>query len=150
MGSSMKRESMTHRKPTMADGNLLYHGTSLLQFARMRDGGFVVRDLYLGDSRENIADNYAEMQAERDRSYPVTLFIDPRRLEGLEEDFHDRVGEQVRQEGQFFYSGPLCEALVTAVALNDEGEEVHLPFDAEVDLPLPVVAGDLSLPLPKR
>src|SRR3546814_7238946 len=60
------------RKKTMGKAvQRLYHGTSLVQYENLRRGGFVVRDLYVGDSRENITDHYALDRATIEDSYAV-------------------------------------------------------------------------------
>src|SRR3546814_6357238 len=66
----------------------LYHGTSLVQYENLRRGGFVVRDLYVGDSRENITGHYAFDRAKIDDSYAVTLVLDPRHIPSLTDDEH--------------------------------------------------------------
>ncbi len=103
----------------------LYHGTSSIEFEKLKASGYNAQGLYLGDSFENIAMNYAEQQAERDGSNPVFLMIDGSKLENVEQDYHD----EDRQEGQFIYTGPLRHALVRAEMVDaDTGEEVELPL----------------------
>lgn len=126
----------------------LFHGTSLVQYERLREARFKADGLYLGEDRVNIADHYAEQQAERDESWPVIVTVDATALCGLEPDSHARSGGiQVRQDGQFLYSGPLESALVSAVAydfLNDR--TVSLPLDRASECPLPLSAGLANCP----
>lgn len=108
---------------------LLYHGTSLVQFEKMVSEGFVVTDLYFGEDRENITDHYAEKQAEIDDSFAVTLVVDAGKLRALRNDEHQSLDGAVPQLGQFIFSGDLKPALVTALVFNHEtGEETELPL----------------------
>lgn len=116
--------------------SLLFHGTSLVQYEKMRANGFMVQNLYLGESTENITDHYAEEQARKDSSYPVTIVIDASALSGVMDDIHQGIGELIPQAGQFIYSGPLKQAIIRAFAVDDDGEEVPLPIGDE---PLPLL-----------
>lgn len=116
-----------------------FHGTSLVQYDRLRRSGFRARDFYIGDNRENITDHYAEKQAVVDDSYPVTLTFDMTKLRSIADDYHTVIGGEEHQVGQFVYSGPLAHALIAATALDlDSGEEISLPLDADTPLPLPL------------
>lgn len=110
----------------------LYHGTSLVQFEKMRANDFIVNDiLYVGDTRENITDHYAEQQAEEDDSYAVTLVFDRSKLEDiLKEDEHSYMDDDaVIQEGQFYFSGDMRPALVKVLMYNhDTDEETEIPL----------------------
>lgn len=63
--------------------NRLYHGTSLKQFDKIYDNNFNVENLYVGEDRENITDHYAEEQARKDNSNPVTIIFDERKLKKI-------------------------------------------------------------------
>ncbi len=103
----------------------LYHGTSLVEFERLKANGYNARDIYLGDNMENITDHYAEQKAEEHDSYPVTLIVDGSKLENVQPDY-DEFGQI--QLGQWVYTGPLRQALKGAILFDEEGEEQRLPL----------------------
>ncbi len=102
---------------------MLFHGTSLKQWLKIKASGYNVRSLYLGEDRENITDHYAEAQAKRDGSPPVTLVLDSSRLQ-LDQDVHILVDGEEVQEGQYTFSGNVKPALLAVLLYDEEaGEE---------------------------
>lgn len=99
--------------------NILYHGTSLVQFEKMKNNNFKVKNLYLGDDKDNITNFYAEKQAEFDDSYPVTLYIDSRKIQNLEQDVHG----SIIQDGQFIFSGSLYDAIIKVEMYDFNNDE---------------------------
>lgn len=104
--------------------NRLYHGTSLKQFDKMFDNDFNVKNLYVGEDGENITDHYAEEQARKDNSNPVTIVFDEEKLKDLlQQDYHD---EDI-QLGQWYFSGNCKDAIVAVYMFDRErGKEVEL------------------------
>ena len=107
--------------PIVESQSLLYHGTSLAEFEKLKKSRYNAFDIYLGDNKENITDHYAEEQSEIDGTFPVTVTVDGSKLEGLRPD--------PGGAGQFIYTGPIAHAIVSAEAYDYDYDEVK-------DLPL--------------
>lgn len=119
-----------------ADGSKLYHGTSTRQFAQLRAGGYRAKGLYLGESVDNICEQYALMAAAKDGSEPVIIEVDARKLDGdLDLDIHD--GNDHAEAGQYIYSGDLREAIIRVYTWEDG--EVEIPLSESVDGNWPTV-----------
>jgi len=106
----------------------LYHGTSLLQYEKIKANNFIVKNLYVGDNKENITDHYAERQSKIDGSYPVTIIFDKNKLKKiLEKDYHIALDGEEEQMGQFYFSGNCKKAIIKAEMYNyDEDKIINL------------------------
>lgn len=89
---------------------VLFHGTSFTQWKKIINGGFIVTNFYVGDSYENIARNYAELQSSEDNSDGVIIVLNSEFLEGvMKDDYHG----DVRQVGQYIFNGNIKSAIHT-------------------------------------
>lgn len=94
---------------------LLYHGTSLTQYQKIVANDFNVKNLYIGDNRENITNHYAEEQSMKDGSYPVTIIFDGKKIKSLlNKDYHD----DIEQIGQYYFSGNCKKAIISVEMWN--------------------------------
>lgn len=94
----------------LQDDEILFHGTSLKQWNKIVKNNFKVSDFYVGDSEDNIARNYAEIQSINDSSDGVLIVLNSEFLIGdLIDDYH---GED-RQLGQYIFNGNIKKAIHT-------------------------------------
>ena len=94
----------------LSDDEILFHGTSLKQWNRIVKNNFNVSDFYVGDSEDNIARNYAEIQSINDGSDGILIVLNSEYLNGdLSDDYH---GED-RQIGQYIFNGNIKKAIHT-------------------------------------
>jgi len=100
----------------------LFHGTSKLQYDKIVQDDFNVSDFFIGENRENITDHYAEKQAIKDKSDPVTIVLDAKELFklGVEQDIH--FDDEV-QLGQYVISGNIKDAILKVLMIDEDGEE---------------------------
>lgn len=87
---------------------ILYSGTSSTQFEKIGAGNFIVKNLYLAEDEYKSID-YAEMQAEEDRSVPVVMKILLQKLDrkNLGIDYGGGSGDSEYNMGQYIYSGDI-------------------------------------------
>lgn len=94
----------------LLNDEILFHGTSLKQWNRIVKNNFNVSYFYVGDSEDNIARNYAEIQSRNDGSDGILIVLNSEYLIGeLVDDFH---GED-RQVGQYIFNGNIKNAIHT-------------------------------------
>lgn len=106
-------------------GAVLYHGTSIGQFNKMRDAEYTAKNLYLGEDVENICEHYAMMAAAKDGTEPLIIELDASKLAGnLRPDIH--AGEEEAEAGQFIYDGPFRQAIIRVYTWDDNGDELNL------------------------
>ena len=100
-----------------AQGNdlpeFLYHGTSSIQYEKLKASNYEAVDLYLADVVEKSRD-YAEIQANRDGSEElIILTIDAVKLVGnIEIDSGSNEEEQEYDMGQWIFTGNMQDAIV--------------------------------------
>lgn len=104
----------------------LFHGTSVLQFEKMKASRFNTREIYFGDEPNNICEHYAVSQANADGSDPLIIEVDSNHLDGsIDPDIH--AGNDDAEGGQYIFRGNFASAIVRAFAWGDDGEyEVEL------------------------
>jgi len=105
---------------------LLYHGTSLKQFEKIKSNDYNVNNLYVGDNQENITNHYAEKQSNIDNSPQVTIVLDQRKMGNLQQDFHSVIGDEEEQIGQFYFSGNIRDAIVRIEMYDEDSDKVIL------------------------
>lgn len=94
----------------LQNDEILFHGTSLKQWNRIVKNNFNVSDFYVGDSEDNIARNYAEIQSRNDGSDGVLIVLNSEFLIGdLIDDYHI----EDRQIGQYIFNGNIKKAIHT-------------------------------------
>ncbi len=119
-------------------GSVLYHGTSVGQFEKMRQAGYVAHNLYLGEDVENICEHYAMMAAAKDGTEPLIMEFDVSKLTGdLRDDIH--AGEEDAEAGQFIYDGPFRQAMIRVYTWDEYGEELNLNLNEGVSTNWPTL-----------
>ena len=94
----------------LQNDEILFHGTSLKQWNKIVKNNFIVSDFYVGDSEDNIARNYAEIQSRNDNTDGVIIVMNSEFLIGdLIDDYH---GDD-RQIGQYIFNGNIKKAIHT-------------------------------------
>lgn len=107
----------------LQNDEILFHGTSLKQWNKIVKNNFIVSDFYVGDSEDNIARNYAEIQSRIDDSDGVLIVLNSEFLIGdLIDDYH---GED-RQLGQYIFNGNIKKAIHTVK--NIEKNKIILTY----------------------
>lgn len=107
----------------LQNDEILFHGTSLKQWNKIVKNNFIVSDFYVGDSEDNIARNYAEIQSRNDDSDGVLIVLNSEFLIGdLIDDHH---GED-RQLGQYIFNGNIKKAIHTVK--NIEKNKIILTY----------------------
>jgi len=93
--------------------DVLYHGTSVDQYNRMRENGFEVKELYLADTDGKSAE-YAERQSIADGSeQSVILTLDTKMLIGdLRSDPGSNPEEWEYDMGQWAFDGNIKDAII--------------------------------------
>ena len=109
-------EDLVYRgEDKMNKEEVFFHGTSLKQWKRIVGSEFNVQDFYMGDSEDNIARNYAEIQSLKDDTDGVIIVLNSELLDG--EMVDDRHGED-RQIGQYIFNGNIRKAIHTVKNIN--------------------------------
>jgi hypothetical protein len=94
----------------LQNDEILFHGTSMEQWNKIVKNNFMVSGFYVGDSEDNIARNYAEIQSRNDNSDGVIIVMNSEFLIGdLIDDYH---GDD-RQIGQYIFNGNIKKAIHT-------------------------------------
>jgi len=132
------------KNPLEQKRSRLYHGTSRKQIRIFQDNNWQAEELHLCDVAQN-CDHYAEVRADEDDSTSAYLVLNARKLErsmiarlhslkgrvrysGLRDN--DSYGEDSDQgQGEYIYNGPIREALMAVVIINDDGEEEQIDPD---------------------
>ena len=92
---------------------VLYHGTSIVQYERIKDNGYNVKDFYLADVSDKSAD-YAEKQSIADGSEEsIILTIDTNKLDGeIRTDPGSNPEELEYDMGQWVFIGNIEDAII--------------------------------------
>ena len=110
-------------------GDVLFHGTSLEQYLKIKNNNYNVKDLYITSSIIN-AKEYAYLRSEKDENGeddPVIIVLNYEYLDGvLNDDIHDfdyTNGEfDEKQDGQYIFNGNIKKSIYHAFNLVTKQE----------------------------
>jgi hypothetical protein len=123
------RESMNNNTSDIFEvGDILFHGTSLSNYLKMKKNNFEVSELYVTTSEYN-ANEYAWISSDKNEEYeediPVLLVLNYELLNGIIiDDIHDddyTDGEfDLKQDGQYIFKGNIKKAIFHVISLVDK------------------------------
>jgi len=106
-------------------GDILFHGTSLNNYIKIKNNKFDVKSLYITTTEFN-ANEYAWIASDKnDEDIPVLIVLNYEYLNGiLIDDIHDvdyTDGEfDLKQEGQYIFNGNIKKSIFHVISLVDK------------------------------
>ena len=110
------------------EGDVLFHGTSLKNYLKIKDNSFNVSSLYITTSEFN-ANEYAWITSDKGDDeigdVPVLIVLNYEFLDGLLiDDIHDvdyTDGEfDLKQDGQYIFDGNIKKSIYHVISLTDK------------------------------
>lgn len=94
---------------------VFFHGTSLIQYNKIKQNKFIVDNLYITTDYANVAQHYAYDKSVEDDSDAVIIVLNSEYLKGhLKDDFHGfskDEQEDERQIAQYIFNGNIKDAI---------------------------------------